>query len=230
MNPLRIKCVGSIVLVVIIGVMTVLFQYNYRSDRNGPFNTFELGDQTLSEVRGWACDDCTVGYVSVASAMTNGGLECEHGPEHDRDDCDLTKSNWGEQCWEENGNQANPDDPNPNAGDGLCKCYECGVATNCENEIQIYMAWCGPETPTNCGECETHADPATDFVIKRVRNVVITEGAACNYGQNGYERQNYCGGNGGGAAFTCVSDNCAPDTTDPWRETKVNYKWDCGPA
>src|SRR6185295_3966788 len=96
----------------------------------------------MQNIRGAeGCTACHEEWVTMPGTMNQGGIECEHGPDNDPNDCggppiDIIR------CWELNGHANNPWDDEP-LGDGKCKCFECGAwSTTCAHWIEVYLAWC----------------------------------------------------------------------------------------
>ena len=183
----------------------------------------ELTGAEMRSMRGWACQACQAKWVSLPTELTlAGGIECGHGPENDVD-CDTSKSNWSVQCWELNGHKNNPDDPNATTGDGKCMCFACGIQAGCEVEIQIWRAWCGAETKTNCGSCDEELDTANQ-PIRQERAAIVVGGGACNFGTNGFGTQYECGRHGK-YAFACASSNCTGQGN--WTTVQLGNKMKC---
>jgi len=183
-----------------------------------------LCQSEMGRIRGWACKECKEGWVTATEQA--GGLECEHGPEHDVDCRQDGNFDADAECWEQNGHGTNPSDPNPNTGDGVCMCYECkpdNWTMACEGDIRIWYASCGMESQTNCGKCEI--ETGENGIVRQQADAHVVGGGGCSYGENSdFRVRLFCGRNFG-AAYACLSSNC--ESNGNWNTGDAGQRTKC---
>jgi hypothetical protein len=168
-----------------------------------------LSPNEMSQMVGGACDACASGWVSVSNML--GGLECEHGPEHDNSaPCVAARNNGNIICKE------------LFPATGNCECFKCqGIpyqdpfSLTCEGEIRTFMAWCGVDaSPEACGPnetCDTEPDPnSNNDPLRMESGATVVGGGICSGSHGHFAAVRLCGDppHHPWGFFACKSDNC----------------------
>ncbi|KAL3925372.1 MAG: hypothetical protein SGILL_000458 [Bacillariaceae sp.] len=158
------------------------------------------------------CSECEEGWISQQDII--GGLECQHGPEHDNSaECLAAKA----QALETTGSAFNVICKEVDPVNGQCDCFNCqGIpfqdpySLACEGEIRVHVAWCGIEGDRNKGDCDT-AQGRVNGPVRMFRAAQSPRGEACNGANGDFTSVDYCGPptNGPpGANLACRATNC----------------------
>eukprot|EP00928_Gymnodinium_smaydae_P040522 TRINITY_DN2746_c0_g1_i9.p1 TRINITY_DN2746_c0_g1~~TRINITY_DN2746_c0_g1_i9.p1 ORF type:complete len:534 (-),score=90.15 TRINITY_DN2746_c0_g1_i9:270-1871(-) len=157
------------------------------------------------------CPKCTAGWITQQDIF--GGLECEHGPEHDGSAACVAAIKAGNIICKEN-------DPK----NGNCECFKCGRIT-CEGEIRLWKAWCGPKALKD-DDCKTKPGAIGD--LRQNRRASTPGGKPCDGAKGGFVSVEYCGPpsmGSSGASLACKASNCVG--AGGWTTVARGRRLDC---
>lgn len=148
------------------------------------------------------CPECVAGWITQQDLI--GGLECEHGPEHDQTPACRAALAAGTFICKEL-------DP----VNGNCNCFQCqGIplrdpfSITCEGEIRVYVAWCDV-TDRRTDDQNCPVAPGALGVLRQERAARTAGPRVCDGANGQFQQALFCGQPDRVASLACKATNCS---------------------